>query len=57
VVNFMQAPGAFFTTFQSGGPGPAGWGEEGGGSQGDVIDAEVVEDDERHGPPGLHAPR
>jgi hypothetical protein len=53
-VNFMQGPGVYFTTFRTGAPGP------GRGSQAedaDIIDAEVVEDDEHHGPPELHAPR
>jgi hypothetical protein len=56
MVNFMQGPGVFFTTFRTGDQGPAGWGPD-AGSDGDVIDAEVVEDDEYHGPPELHAPR
>jgi hypothetical protein len=53
-MNFMQGPGVFFTTFRTGGPGP-GWGSH--VDDADVIDAEVVEDDERQGPPELHAPR
>jgi hypothetical protein len=53
-VNFMQGPGVFFTTFRTGGPGP-GWTSQ--PEDADIIDAEVVEDDEHHGPPELHAPR
>jgi len=67
-VHFTQGPGSFFATF--GGPGgdPAGgWGvpgqaqrqrPNGGAAAHDptIIDAEVVEDDDNHGPPGLHAP-
>jgi hypothetical protein len=66
-VQFMQAPGAFFATFTA--PGGAG-AARGGPGQGQappgrrapyaddpsIIDAEVVEDDEDHGPPELHAP-
>ena len=70
-VQFTQAPGAFFAGF--GGPGaggPAGWvpgqgqpspspGSSGGSFADDpnIIDAEVVEDEDDHGPPELHAPR
>jgi hypothetical protein len=56
---FTQAPGAFFASFT----GPAGWGPTAGAGQADysddpnIIDAEVVEDDDDHGPPELHAPR
>jgi hypothetical protein len=60
-VHFTQGPGVFFTTFRSPGPGPAGW-EPGAaahdpGHDPNVIDVEVVEDDDEHGPPELHAPR
>ena len=57
-VQFTQAPGAFFATFGGGAPGgPAGWGPPRTAHDGDVIDAEVVEDDDdHHGPPELHAP-
>jgi hypothetical protein len=70
-VQFTQSPGAFFASFT--GPmngGPAGWGQGPSGpgqpsEQGraryaddpNIIDAEVVEDDDDHGPPELHAPR
>jgi hypothetical protein len=56
MVNFMQGPGVFFTTFRTGDPGPQRWDPD-PGRDSDVIDAEVVEDDEYHGPPELHAPR
>jgi hypothetical protein len=65
---FTQSPGAFFASFN----GPAGWGT-GAAGQGpgagsatgqahyaddpNIIDAEVVEDDDDHWPPELHAPR
>ena len=68
-MQFTQSPGAFFATFGGSGPGggPAGWGQSpdqaasgsGSGSGYDdpnVIDVEVVEDDDDHGPPELHAP-
>jgi hypothetical protein len=59
VMNFMQGgPGVFFTTFRTGGPAPgAGWGADPRAGDDDIIDAEVVDDDEHHGPPELHAPR
>ena len=60
-VHFSQGPGAFFATFRAEGAGPAGWGPAGGPAptpyDPNVIDAEVVEDDDDHGPPELHAPR
>jgi hypothetical protein len=58
-VQFTQAPGAFFATFGSGGaPSPPDWGSSPGPAyDDDVIDAEVVEDEDDHGPPELHAPR
>jgi len=60
-VHFSQGPGAFFATFRSEGAGPAQWGPAGGAAptpyDPNVIDAEVVEDDDDHGPPELHAPR
>jgi hypothetical protein len=60
-VQFSQNPGVFFATFRSPGTGPSGW-EPGAAAHDpahdpDVIDVEVVEDDDEHGPPELHAPR
>jgi hypothetical protein len=60
VMNFTQGPGAFFATFGGGAPGPggpAGWGATPPSEDPNVIDVEVVEDDEDHGPPEIHAPR
>jgi hypothetical protein len=60
VVNFSQGPGAFFATFRNGSPGPGGqegWGAPPTPYDPNVIDVEVVEDDEDHGPPEIHAPR
>jgi hypothetical protein len=56
-VQFSQAPGAFFATFGGGAaPGPDSWRPPPGPAyDGDVIDAEVVEDDD--GPPELQLPR
>jgi hypothetical protein len=56
-VQFTQAPGAFFATFGAGAADPTGWGSPATAHDDDVIDAEVVEDDDDHGPPELHAPR
>ncbi len=71
-VQFTQAPGAFFANFTgqggAGHGGPAGWGPgqgqapRGGGrapyaDDPNIIDADVVEDDDDHGPPELHTPR
>jgi hypothetical protein len=60
-VNFSQGPGAFFATFGGGVPGPGGQPGWGAGATAtydpDVIDVDVVEDDDDHGPPELHAPR
>lgn len=63
-VQFTQAPGAFFATFGGGAAGgPANWRAPGTAHDGDVIDADVIDaevvedDDDRHGPPELHAPR
>ncbi len=51
-VNFMQGPGMFFTTFRTG-PQGGGPGTRPPSGPGDVIDAEVVDDDDP-GPPELH---
>lgn len=58
---FTQSPGAFFASFNT----PPGWptGQAQGSQRArdvddpNIIDAEVVEDDDDHGPPELHAPR
>ncbi len=66
--SFTQGPGAVFTFFQTGGVPPQGFHAGGapprGGFQpsstyddGDVIDAEVIDEDEDHGPPELPAAR
>jgi hypothetical protein len=57
--HFSEGPGAFFATFRTDGTAPPGWGAARPGPYDDpnVIDAEVVEDDDEHGPPELHAPR
>jgi hypothetical protein len=62
-MNFMQAPGAFFTTFRTGpgGPGgPGGWrptadpaAHRPPSDDPNIIDAEVVEDEDGHEPPQL----
>ena len=58
-VHFTQGPGAFFATFGTGSAGrPARMGRppgraDAGADDADVIDAEVVEDDDDHGPPEL----
>ena len=60
-MHFTQGPGAFFATFHTGGAAPPGWGPGDAPASGpddpNVIDAEVVEDDDDHGPPELPAPR
>ncbi len=55
-IQFSQAPGAFFATFGGGAsPGADSWRPPPGAAyDGDVIDAEVVDDD---GPPELQPPR
>ena len=62
-VQFTQGPGTFFATFRSPGAGPGapgGWGppDTGAATHDDpnVIDAEVVEDEDRSSPPGLSSP-
>jgi hypothetical protein len=62
VLNFSQGPGAFFATFRTdagarGPGGSGGWGPTGAPHDPNVIDVDVVEDDEDHGPPELHPPR
>ena len=56
--HFSQGPGAFFATFQTNGA-PPGWSAPPRSpyDDPDIIDAEVVEDDDEHGPPELPAPR
>ena len=56
-VQFTQGPGAFVATVHSPGGGPAGWGPSAAAQDPNVIDVEVVEDDDDHGPPELHTPR
>lgn len=66
VMNFTQGPGAFFATFRTDVPGgtpgapgtrgPDGWGGSSESYDPNVIDVEVVDDDEEHGQPELHAP-
>ena len=59
-VHFSQGPGTFFATFRSGDAGPPGWvptrGPTPAADDPNVIDAEVVEEDDDHGPPELPAP-
>jgi hypothetical protein len=55
--HFSQGPGAFFTTVRTDFGGPPQWGTPSQGDDPDIIDVEVVEDDDDHGPPELHAPR
>jgi hypothetical protein len=65
-VQFNQTPGAFFAGFTGPGGARPAWGQ-GQTSPGagrapyaddpSIIDAEVVEDDDDHGPPELHLPR
>ncbi len=60
-MHFSQGPGAFFATFHAGGAAAPGWGPGNGPApppdDPNVIDAEVVEDDDDHGPPELPASR
>jgi hypothetical protein len=59
IMNFTQGPGAFFTTFRTDAQGagvPGGWGSPSSGHDPNIIDVEVVDDDEEHGPPELRAP-
>lgn len=58
IMNFSQGPGAFFATFRTPGGAPdPNWGPGPAAYDPNIIDVEVVEDDEDHGPPELHAPR
>jgi hypothetical protein len=54
--NFSQGPGGFVTFFSTGGVPPNQWDPGADHGHGDVIDAEVVEDED-HGPPELPSPR
>jgi hypothetical protein len=54
---FTQVPGAVFTVFGAGGMPPQGSPQPSPYRDGDIIDAEVVDEDEDHGPPELPAPR
>lgn len=59
MMNFSQGPGAFFTTIRTDARGagtPGGRGGPSAGYDSDVIDVEVVEEDDEHGPPELRAP-
>jgi hypothetical protein len=53
--HMSQGPGGMFTFFSTGGVAPNQW-EPRAGTDGDVIDVEVVDDDD-HGPPQLPPPR
>jgi hypothetical protein len=61
VMNFTQGPGAFFATFRTDAQAagaPGGWGSSSSaGYDPNVIDVDVVDDDDEHGPPELHTPR
>ncbi len=55
---FTQGPGAVFTFFSTGGAPPQGGAQPSSAHHdGDVIDAEVIDEDEDYGPPELPAPR
>jgi hypothetical protein len=59
IMNFTQGPGAFFATFRTdaqGAGGPAGWGGTSATYDPNVIDVDVVDDDDEHGPPELPTP-
>lgn len=59
IMNFSQGPGAFFTTFRAdarGAGAQGGWGAASAGYDPNVIDVEVVDEDDDHGPPELRAP-
>jgi hypothetical protein len=58
-MNFTQGPGAFFATLRTdarGAGAPGGWGNPSAPYDPNIIDVEVVEDDDDHGPPELRAP-
>jgi hypothetical protein len=59
IMSFTQGPGAFFTTIRTGAQGagaPGGWGGPTTGYDPNIIDVEVVDEDDDHGPPELRAP-
>jgi hypothetical protein len=59
IMNFAQGPGAFFTTLRTDARGegaPGGWGGPPAGYDPNVIDVDVVDEDDEHGPPELRAP-
>lgn len=59
IMSFTQGPGAFFTTFRTdprGAGAPGGWGGASARYDSDVIDVEVVDEDDDHGPPEIRAP-